>query len=412
VSAAAPLVALASVTKDYPKVSTGGDRLRTLAALLLRSKDVPHFRALDDVSLEVMRGQSVGVIGENGAGKSTLLKIIAGVVRPTAGTVSVNGRVGALLELGSGFHPEYTGRENIHLSSALMGLSRRDTQANLQRIVDFADIGEHIDEPVKHYSSGMVVRLGFAVATVMSPELLITDEVLAVGDESFQKKCVAWLERFLAAGGTLLLCSHSMYHIQTLCSRAVWIHHGRVRMEGPSFDVTREYLTYHQERTAADRKAAAAHAANAGMMRLEDAWLERPDGTRVSTIRRGETLVLQATAFEPDDRPPVLLFGVVRVDGTAVYGSHSNESGFVPGRLERTRFAWAVRFERLALLPGKYLMRVHVLDPEGLRLYDSVEREFVVTGETRDYGVVELTHRWCAGHGSQESAPAAAATRP
>ena len=408
-TSAPPLVSLTGVTKDYPKVSTGGDRLRTLLGLLLRRKDLPHFRALDDVSLEVLRGQSVGVIGENGAGKSTLLKIIAGVVRPSQGSVKVDGRVGALLELGSGFHPEYTGRENIHLSSALMGLSRSATQANLQRIVDFADIGAHIDEPVKHYSSGMVVRLGFAVATVMNPELLITDEVLAVGDESFQKKCVAWLERYLASGGTLLLCSHSMFHIQTLCQRTVWIHHGRVRMEGPSFDVTREYLTYHQERTAAESKAAKEHAVSAGVMRLEEAWLERPDGTRESTFRRGDTLVLQAAAFEPDDRPPVLLFGVVRVDGTAVYGSHSNEDGFVPARLERTRFAWAVSFDRLSLLPGKYLMRVHVLDPEGLRLYDTVEREFVVTGETRDYGVVELAHRWMPGKGAKGEARALAA---
>ena len=407
--AESPLVSLSGVTKDYPKVSTGGDRLRTLAGLLMRRRDMPHFRALDDVNLEVLRGQSVGVVGENGAGKSTLLKVIAGVVRPTAGSVAVKGRVGALLELGSGFHPEYTGRENIHLSGALQGLSRSETLANESSIIEFADIGAHIDEPVKHYSSGMVVRLGFAVATAVSPELLITDEVLAVGDESFQKKCVAWLERFLAGGGTLLLCSHSMFHIQTLCSRALWIHHGRVRMEGQSFDVTREYLTYHQERIASERKASQAAAAAVGMMRLEDAWLERPDGTRTSTFRRGETLVLQASAFEPDDRPPVLLFGVVRVDGTAVYGSHSNEHGFVPARIERTRFAWAVSFDRLALLPGKFTMRVHVLDPEGLRLYDTLERVFVVTGETRDYGVVELSHRWIPGRGARDEAAQTAA---
>ena len=412
---ASPLVTLTGVTKDYPKVSTGGDRLRTLAGLLFRREDMPHFRALDGVNLDVLRGQSVGIVGENGAGKSTLLKIIAGVVRPTAGSVRVNGRVGALLELGSGFHPEYTGRENIHLSSALMGLSRRETQANLQRIIEFADIGPHIDEPVKHYSSGMVVRLGFAVATVMSPDLLITDEVLAVGDESFQKKCVAWLERFLRDGGTLLLCSHSMFHIQTLCSRALWIHHGEVRQEGKAFDVTREYLTYHQEKSAADRRAAAASAAALGMLRLLEATLEHTDGTPAATLARGDTLVLQATAFEPDDRPPVLLFGIVRVDGTAVYGSHSNEGGFVPTRLEARHFAWAVSFDRLALLPGKYSMRVHVLDPEGLRLYDTLEREFVVTGETRDYGVVELAHRWLPGRpavGASRAVDELAARRP
>jgi len=386
------LVRLEGVTKDYPKVSTSGDRLRTLASLLFRSGNLPHFRALDDVSLEVLRGHSVGIIGENGAGKSTLLKVIAGVVRPTKGSREVNGRIGALLELGSGFHPEYTGRENIYLSSALMGLSREQTRAKLQSIIDFADIGEHIDEPVKHYSSGMVVRLGFAVATSFAPDILITDEVLAVGDESFQKKCIAWLERYIADGGTLLLCSHSMFHIQTLCSTALWLHHGRARMSGNAFDVTREYLTYHQEKGAKEK--AAGRASTTEGPRIADAWIEDGAGARRDTFKRGEAMMLRGVATEPDDRPPVLLFGVVRADGTPVFGSHSNERGYVPARIERTRFGFAVRFEALALLPGKYNLRVHALDPEGLRLHDTLERDFVVTGETRDYGVVELDHRW------------------
>jgi lipopolysaccharide transport system ATP-binding protein len=386
------LIRLQGVAKDYPKVSTGGDRLRTLMSLLFRSADAPHFRALEGVDLEVVRGQSVGIIGENGAGKSTLLKVVAGVVRPTRGTVEVNGRVGALLELGSGFHPEYTGRENIHLSSALMGLSRRDVLAKIDGIIAFADIGSHIDEPVKTYSSGMAVRLGFAVATALSPDVLITDEVLAVGDESFQKKCIGWLERYLAGGGTLLLCSHSMFHIQTLCSRALWIHHGRVQLAGSSFDVTREYLTYHHEKTERERVMGKESAQ--GAIRVEEASLERLDGSREATFRRGDSLVLKATVFEQDDRPPVLLFGVVRVDGTAVYGSHSNERGYVPERVAPNRFAFEVRFDKLQLLPGKYEMRVHVLDPEGLRLFDTLPIEFVVTGDTRDYGVVELTHEW------------------
>ena len=273
-----------------------------------------------------------------------------------------------------------------------MGLSRRDVRDKIDAIVAFADIGSHIDEPVKTYSSGMAVRLGFAVATALSPEVLITDEVLAVGDESFQKKCIGWLERYLAGGGTLLLCSHSMFHIQTLCSRALWIHHGRVQLAGSSFDVTREYLTYHHEKT--ERERALGRESAQGAIRLEEASIEREDGSKDATFRRGEALVLKATAFEQDDRPPVLLFGVVRVDGTAVYGSHSNERGYVPERIAPKRYAFEVRFDALQLLPGKYEMRVHVLDPEGLRLFDSLEREFVVTGDTRDYGVVELTHEW------------------
>ncbi len=391
------LIHIAGVTKDYPKVATSGARLRTLAALLLRSSDIPHFRALDSIDLEVRRGESIGIIGENGAGKSTLLKIIAGVVRPTVGEVRVEGRVGALLELGSGFHPDYTGRENIYLSSALMGLSRRETRAKVESIIEFADIGEHIDEPIKHYSSGMVVRLGFAVATALAPDVLITDEVLAVGDESFQKKCIGWLERYLGGGGTLLLCSHSMFHIQTLCSQAVWIHHGRVHMRGDTFDVTREYLTYHEEKTA--KAQPESRRAEGPVPKIIRTWTEREDGTAAATFRRGDTLVLQGVAYEPDDRPPVVLFGVVRVDGTSIYGSHSNETEFVPSRLEAHQFGFAVHFHDLSLLPGKYRLRVHTLDAEGLRLFDTVEVEFVVTGETRDYGVVGLPHRWLPGRG-------------
>ena len=393
------LVKLGGVTKDYPRVSSGGDRLRTLAALLFRRRDMPHFRALDAIDLEIRRGESLGIIGENGAGKSTLLKIIAGVVRPTAGSVAVRGRVGALLELGSGFHPDYTGRENIYLSSALMGLSRRETRGRERSIIEFADIGEHIDEPIKHYSSGMVVRLGFAVATALEPELLITDEVLAVGDESFQKKCIRWIEQFRARGGTLLLCSHSMYHVQTLCARALWIHHGRARMHGDSFDVTREYLTYHEEKTAAE---APARRAEGAQPRILDIWTERADGTSADSFIRGETLVLQGLAYGPEDRPPVLLFGIVRVDGTAVYGSLSNDNGFEPVRVAPDRFAFAVRFDALALLPGKYRFRAHALDEAGLRLFDTIQVEFVVTGQTRDFGIVGLPHRWLPGRGETQ----------
>ena len=388
------LIALRGVTKDYPKISTGGDRMRTLAALLFRSRELPHFRALDAVDLEVRRGESLGIVGENGAGKSTLLKIIAGVVRPTCGEVAVRGRVGALLELGSGFHPEYTGRENIYLSSALMGLSRREAHAKVGAIVDFADIGAQIDEPIKHYSSGMVVRLGFAVATTLDPELLITDEVLAVGDESFQKKCIAWLEAYLGRGGTLLLCSHSMFHVQTLCRRAVWIHHGAVRMAGSSFDVAREYLTYHQEKM----HAAQPPQRGGGIYpNIASGWTEDAQGRPTATFRRGETIVVQGLAYEPDDRPPVLLFGIVRADGTPVYGSHSNEGAYQPTRMGPRQFSFGVRFDAVALLPGKYRLRLHTLD--GLRLFDTFETDFVVTGETRDYGVVELPHAWIPGHG-------------
>ncbi len=393
--AADVLVALQGVGKDYPKVTAGGDRLRTLWGLLARRADIPHFRALQGIDLRIRRGESLGLVGENGAGKSTLLKIIAGVVKPSAGTVQVRGRIGALLELGSGFHPEYTGRENIFLAAALMGLSRRETMERVGDIVSFADIGAHIDEPIKHYSSGMAVRLGFAVATALTPEILITDEVLAVGDESFQKKCIRWLERFLGDGGTLLLCSHSMYHVQTLCSRALWLHAGAARLEGDSFDVTREYLAFHEEKGRAG--AQAPRPAQGLTPFVRDMRLERADGTPAEAVAAGEELVVQGLAWSPDGRPPALLFGIVRADGTPVYGAHSHDRGFVATGAGEGHFAFAIRFPGLMLLPGKYLVRLHVLDPEGLRLFDTQERGISVTGRTRDYGLVQLAHEWTEG---------------
>ena len=260
---AGSLLALDGVGKDYAKVETRGGRLR-LVWDLLRGHGAAHvFRALDDVSFTMQRGESLGIIGENGAGKSTLLKVVAGVVQPTRGSVSVNGRVGALLELGSGFHPDYTGLANIDLAAALLGLAPSELGAKRDEIIAFADLGEHIHDPLKQYSSGMVVRLGFAVATALSPDVLITDEVLAVGDESFQKRCVAWMERYLENGGTLLLCSHSMYHIQKLCTHALWLKDGRVERYGAAADVTQAYLAYHEEKDAHARRPVSADRAAA-----------------------------------------------------------------------------------------------------------------------------------------------------
>jgi lipopolysaccharide transport system ATP-binding protein len=390
------LVGLEGVGKDYPLLATGASRARLLASLLAGRGIESHATALDGIDLRIHRGDAVGIVGENGAGKSTLLKIIAGVVKPTRGKAITRGRVGALLELGSGFHPDYTGRENIFLSSALLGLSRRETQDKVGAIVEFADIGAHIDDPIKHYSSGMVVRLGFAVATALAPDVLITDEVLAVGDESFQKKCTRWIERYLGDGGTLLLVSHSMYHVQTLCRRALWIHQGRARLEGTAFDVAREYLTYHEEKTRAARETAPA-AVSATQPRLERIWLERDGGGQASTFALGEDIVLRGVAVEPDDRAPGLLFGIVRADGTPVFGSLSMDAGYVATRLADRRYAFGVRFPGASLLPGKYEIRAHVLEPEGLRLFDTIAATFVVTGETRDFGLVRLAHEWIPG---------------
>jgi lipopolysaccharide transport system ATP-binding protein len=386
----APLLELSQVGKDYAKVDANNGRLRLVCDLLRGRGAAQVFRALDDISLELAAGESLGIIGENGAGKSTLLKIVAGVITPTRGKVSVRGRVGALLELGSGFHPDYSGLENIDLAASLLGLGAAEIAPRREQIIAFADIGEHIRDPIKHYSSGMVMRLGFAVATALEPDILITDEVLAVGDESFQKKCVAWIENYLADGGTLLLCSHSMYHVQKLCRSALWLKDGRAVQHGPAADVTQAYLAYHEEKAAGGKEPLAERAAAAaGVYAIQSLELEPP-----ARIACGASLTVRGEVFSPDDRVPVVLLGVVRADGTPVYGVATDMDGVPPRRIGASRFAFALNFPRLPLLPGKYLARAHALDPEGVRLFDHVERSFVVEGETRELGLTRIEHRW------------------
>jgi len=385
-----PLLTLSGVGKDYAKVDSRGGRVR-LVWDLLRGRPAAHvFRALDGVTLELARGESLGIVGENGAGKSTLLKIVAGVIKPTRGSVTVNGRVGALLELGSGFHPEYTGLANIDLAAALLGLAPDEIAAKRDEIIAFADLGEHIRDPIKQYSSGMVVRLGFAVATALAPDVLITDEVLAVGDESFQKRCIAWMERYLADGGTLLLCSHGMYHVQKLCTNALWLKDGRVERYGSAADVAQAYLAYHEEKHARARKPVGLERAAAqGAYAVHALALDPGD-----TIAHGDALAVHGEAFSPDGRTPVVLVGVVRADGTPVYGVSTDMEHAPLRRVADGRFGFRLEFPALALLPGKYAVRAHALDPEGVRLFDNVERTLTVTGDTRELGFVRLAHRW------------------
>ncbi len=402
-----PLLALSGVGKDYAKVDSRGGRVRLVWDLLRGRSAAQVFRALSDVTLQMKRGESLGVIGENGAGKSTLLKIIAGVIPPTRGTVDIRGRVGALLELGSGFHPEYSGLANIDLAAALLGLDPAKLAGKRDEIIAFADIGEHIHDPIKHYSSGMVVRLGFAVATALRPDILITDEVLAVGDESFQKKCIAWMEAYLADGGTLLMCSHSMYHVQKLCRHALWLREGRVERYGPSAEVTQAYLAFHEEKSAATKQPIAAPvAAAAGVYAIQS--LELDPGERVA---QGGELRVAGTVYSPDGRQPVVLIGIVRADGTPVYGVASDMDGAQLARIDASHFGFGLVLPALSLLPGKYFVRAHALDPEGVRLFDNVERPVVVTGETRELGMVRLEHRWVSSPSGTRAAVAVASGR-
>jgi lipopolysaccharide transport system ATP-binding protein len=382
------------VSKIYPRVHRPGERLRAFAALLAGREPDAGAEVLSEVSLEVFAGQSVGIIGENGAGKSTLLKVLTGVISPSRGSVAVNARVAALLELGAGFQPDFSGIDNVRMKAALLGMSARQLERRLDDILDFADIGDYVHEPVKHYSSGMVVRLGFAVVAASDPQLLITDEVLAVGDESFQKKCIRWIENFLDDGNTLLMVSHSMYLVQKLCQRALWLHQGRVREAGGVFPVTQAYLAWHEQRNAVERRQRHARQGADGLYRVAAFGLPAHAGEDDVVIPAGGDLDAELTLYSPDGRAPVALLGLLRADGTPVYGVASDFDGVAAQRLDGQHFRFRIHFESLPLLPGSYSIRGHAMDPEGLRLCDTAEIRLTVSGESRELGMVRLPHRW------------------
>ena len=239
------IVELAHVSKQY---SLSHEKSRSLQEVWLnlfkgkRAGKVEEFWALRDVSAQIEPGESVALIGPNGAGKSTALKIIARIIDPTQGMVRVRGRMSALIELGAGFHSDLTGRENVFLNGSILGFSRQEMQSRFEDIVAFAELEQFIDTELKRWSTGMVMRLGFAIATSVNPDILITDEILAVGDEAFQHKCLRRIKTFRANGGTILFVSHDMHAVRDLCSRTVWLDHGTVQMDGPTQDVVAGYL--------------------------------------------------------------------------------------------------------------------------------------------------------------------------
>ena len=390
------LLSLQGVAKSYGQSGEASNRARAFLKILAQGRAPAGKPVLEGIDFEVRRGQSVGIIGANGAGKSTLLKLITGVLAPTQGTIHTHGSTAALLELGAGFDPEYTGLENLHMNAAFLGLTRAQINAHLDEIIAFADIGEALHEPIKHYSSGMVVRLGFAVVAAAQPDLLITDEVLAVGDESFQKKCIRWMEGYLAKGGTLLMVSHNMYQVQKLCQHALWLDGGTIRAQGDVFEVTQRYLAFH-ERKDSQTQADAAGAQARADTRAQYALIELSVNGQTageSVVGMGETLEVVMTIQSPDRRPPVAMVGVVRADGTPVYGVATDHEGIELRLDEAGQAVVQCTFDRLQLLPGGYRIKAHTLDPEGLRVHDTAELSITVSGKTRELGMTRLAHCW------------------
>ena len=393
-----PLIEAHGLGKSYRLYPRHFDRLREML-WLGRRRFSEEFWALRNVSLEVYRGDAWGIVGQNGAGKSTLLKLLCGVTLASEGQVRSAGRVSALLELGIGFHPEYTGRENLALSGALMGLGQDELDARLPAILEFADIGDFVDRPLKTYSSGMSVRLAFALATCVEPDVLVTDEILAVGDEAFQKKCIGWMEDFLSHGGTLLYCAHNMYQIKKLCGRAVWLDHGQVRSQGAASSVVQEYAEFieAQGETNADGTVNRPVAAlTAGENRIIDVRLLNGQAQETSQFAFGQPFRarVRVEAGTGETKPPVIHLGLVRPDMVPVYGVSSDMDGAVLRHVEGRIYQIDYVLPQLSLLPGRYVLRAHAMDSAGLRHFDTVEREFSVRGENRELGLCYLPHSW------------------
>lgn len=387
-----PLLIAKDLGKAFP--TAGGPRQRLQALLrLIAGGSIPRTWAVQGVTFTIQPGESLGIIGENGAGKSTLLKLLVGVLSPSGGTLERHGTIGALLELGAGFDMERSGRENIALSAGLMGWSAAEIRQREAEILAFADIGEHIDAPVKHYSSGMVVRLGFAIIAAVKPQLLITDEVLAVGDESFQKKCIRWIESYLADGGTLLLVSHSMYHVQKLCKHALWLHGGKVEAYGEVFDVTQSYLAYHERKSAREQRIAGPRGSSE-LFEVTRVVLDGEGGETPHTMQQPGRLDVEVDIYTPDDHVPHLCLGIERADGTAVFNTSSEIDGAKAERLDAHTVRYRLQVDLGALLPGHYAMHFHPMDTEAIRLFDPLSRGLVIRGQSRQYGLLDLPRDW------------------
>ncbi|MFZ5788889.1 MAG: ABC transporter ATP-binding protein [Acidobacteriota bacterium] len=387
--------------KVYPRPSRQG-RLHSLKGALLggalwRMKhERTGFPALSGVDLEVRTGETVAVIGPNGSGKSTLLKLAVGIIRPTAGTVERNGRVTALIELGAGFHPEISGRENAVINGMMLGLSRAEIEARLPEIVDFAAVGEFIDEPVKTYSSGMFVRLGFAVAVAADPDLLIVDEILAVGDESFQHRCLDRIAQLQRGGTAILLVSHDLRLVEHLARRALYLRGGRVLDEGPAVAVVDRYRSdvAAEEAGAAMAEAGAARWGNRAVT-IESVAALGSSGEETRTLRSGEraAIRLRYVAHEPQDD---FVFGVAvhREDGAHVFGTNTELDGW-RARVLAGPGEVSIEFPRLELAAGRYLVDVAVHTRAGLAFdYMREALSILVTSSAPWPGSYAPTHRW------------------
>ncbi len=387
------VIELVEVAKSYSLEPSPWKRLwRQLRADVTSG---PHHHALRNVNLRVRRGEAVGIVGRNGAGKSTLLQVICGVLQPTHGHRRVDGRIAALLELGAGFNPELTGRENVRLNGPLLGLTPAQIAARLPEIIAFADIGAFIDQPVRSYSSGMFVRLAFSMATSVEPDILVIDEALSVGDGAFARKSFERIMTLKQRGATLLFCSHSLYQVEAMCSRAIWLNDGIVQFDGPSHQASVEYSSW----------MGATEAAAAGAL-PEPVRFDTASAAFVKVRVRGGDIPMRSRLddleihlhFRSDPAIPAPTVGVTlhASDGRTLSSAGSWIEGFVIRRDASGEARVSLVFPAVALLKGRYFVSAYVLCERGINVYSSAEQicTFNIVQDGPLQGIVALPVEW------------------
>ena len=383
-----------NVSKHYDVYRRPIDRV---IELITRRRRHEVFPALEGVSFEVEKGETIGIIGQNGAGKSTLLKLLCGVTRASFGTLETHGTIASILELGTGFHPEFSGRDNAALNAAILGLSASEVRERLPAILDFSELGSFLDRPVKTYSSGMYMRLAFSVAVNVHPDILVIDEALAVGDGHFQKKCIEKIREFQQDGKTILFCSHSLYYISSICSRALWLDQGRAIRYGPSLDVVHEYETFLRERDR-DKPASSPEVSEAGTpVRLREIVVCDSTGLPRDRFARGEDVYLRLR-IESDvaEQPVHVLVGIHReADDMQCFAVGTHADG-LPPLSGRTEYEMTVRLLDLPLLRGEYSIIAYVGDEHAITVFDrrDVRPAFSMTGDRFEVGMISVEHRW------------------
>tara|TARA_R110002126_G_scaffold11114_33_gene50536 strand:+ start:11210 stop:12415 length:1206 start_codon:yes stop_codon:yes gene_type:complete len=372
----------------------GSRRARLVEALSLGA--LPRhdlFWAIRGVDLALPRGGALGVVGPNGAGKSTLLKLLSGATAPTAGRMRTQGRVAGLLELGSGFHPDFSGRENAFLNGVLLGHGRKAMRKRVDEVIEFAGVQEAADAPVRTWSTGMAMRLGFACAVLAGPEVLVLDEVLAVGDLTFQKRCIDALADFRAKGGTLVLCSHSLYDVRQMCDQALWLNRGAVKAAGEACEVTHAYAAWSESTGDA---LDATQEPRSGLPRIASVEVY-DDAGACDRMRTGQSLTVRVAWENPlwtaQAEPLQLGVTFTRQDRTLMCGALTEPQGL---QLAGPGGVATLRIPSLELLAGRFTIVAHLLDASGVHRHHerAPKHDLVVQGGGQEVGVVRLVHTW------------------